>query len=136
MQITATVCIIGIVCLIVRSKKNHQISIKQADGQNKRIIIEKKTSILKKINNTLGFKQNTPDSGTVKTDKELVTQPICENRVKFASDTDKQTFIFKAIESSDNEDESNETDEFHFTYDYNNGTGELYMRCGIAIFRY
>ena len=84
----------------------------------------------------MGFKQNTPDSGTVKTDKELVTQPICENRVKFASDTDKQTFIFKAIESSDNEDESNETDEFHFTYDYNNGTGELYMRCGIAIFRY
>lgn len=24
--------------------------------------------------------------------------------------------------------------EFHYTYDYENGTGELYMRCGVAIF--
>ena len=23
---------------------------------------------------------------------------------------------------------------FHFTYDYENGTGELYMRCGVAMF--
>ena len=23
---------------------------------------------------------------------------------------------------------------FHFTYDYENGTGELYMRCGVALF--
>ena len=30
--------------------------------------------------------------------------------------------------------ESNDLTKFYFTYDYQNGTGELYMRCGTAIF--
>ena len=41
---------------------------------------------------------------------------------------------FQNLEISENKPTEKKRDSFYFTYDYENGNGELYMRCGTAIF--
>ena len=41
---------------------------------------------------------------------------------------------FQNLEISENKAPEKKKDSFHFIFDYGNGTGELYMRCGTAIF--
>jgi len=149
---------------IISSKKKEKISIKQSNGVNKKLLPKMRDaddiSIMDRFNNAKvvnnlrrGFKfmaekaKPKTDIATETDDpekKEGVVEELVhtshvafsvdlldskENRtIRSISNASTVTPIHRIVES--NYDVSN----FHFTYDYNNGTGELYMRVGIAIF--
>lgn len=144
MHITSIICIITIVALIVTSKKNQKVSVKQSDGKNKRLAFENNESVLKKINSSkavANLKRKLSNVDTYKspttTSNKLAAAAQTSSHVKFTSNNSSdiaECVIFNTgREVSDSETEVG--DDYHYTYDYNNGTGELYMRCGIAIFR-
>lgn len=195
MHTASIIWIIVMFTFIIKAKKKRKVSIKQANGANKRLIFAsstKQTSTNSNSNksmreilnesilitqfknsfkpknpelknpheniNMLGFTANnidqeeiiqtqtiTLDDGSLgKNSSEKISE---HSHVAFTNETKttdvelRRSFSLGSNGCSDCNQTASFTQSdmdisnFHFTYDYNNGTGELYMRCGIAIFR-
>ncbi len=112
---------------------------------------------VKDIHNNLMHNTEKPKTKTKNTEIKSMTkvsvtvansqkpaQEACVSQVAFNTDTldkNKKTTTKKVndantviIDDCPITGSNYDVSDFHFTYDYNNGTGELYMRVGIAIF--
>ncbi len=141
MYTMSIIWIIVMFVLLILAKRLEQVSIKHYHGM-------RRLSTVKNFKNSLSPQKKPLRQISNNTDKQSNKENIEENfeieefidyqdnfKVKFglddsfdtkmAEDQIKRNLIKQSVKDNSN---------FRFAYDYENGTGELYMRCGVGIF--
>ena len=142
MNTVSIIWIVVMLVLIIMAKRHQKVSIKLATGVTKRLVKENKKmdhqvdnmsgdsgGLFSKFKKLYAVSEGTITSAAVTSKAPLVEDEI--DSVQPLNDTNiKHNMLDKKLAQNSNYEMCN----FHFTYDYDNGTGELYMRCGVAIF--
>ena len=131
MNTVSIIWIIVMLVLIIMAKRHQKVSIKLATGVTKRLVKENKPldhQVKYMSGNSRGFFGKFKKLYAVSED--TITSAVVTSEAPLVEDEiDAQNILKKPAQNS-----NYEISHFHFTYDYDNGTGELYMRCGVAIF--
>ena len=111
--------------LIIIAKKRQKVAIKSPAGFNRRLSVV--------VKNKSDFKNSAKESVSSHSGDESKSS-LTEPDVNLTSTNQNQELSVSAQSTTSKQENEIDLSKFYFTYDYENGTGELYMRCGTAIF--
>ena len=135
MHVVSIIWFIAMSLMIIVSKKNRKVAIKNASGSNiRRLSTAKKTNNKFGLNSLVNRITKRLKSKKKKQNEQHLDTNLFSNEPPIVYlNTNKFNYI-ASEENISMMSSHDDVSKYHFTYDYENGTGELYMRCGAAIF--